>query len=80
MATFHNFDFKIKSVKQQGLFSPMMGVCINVIDGCMYIFMLYFSRHKVLTLSLKNKQFLNFNCALLIIKFEKGLKIMLSSP
>ena len=49
MATFHNFDFKIKSVKQQGLFSPMMGVCINVIDGCMYIFMLYFSRHKVLT-------------------------------
>ena len=37
MDTFHNFDFKIKTVKQQGLFSPfwklemsMMGVCIYV--------------------------------------------------
>ena len=42
--------------------------------------MLYFSWHKVLTLSLKNQKFLNFNCVLLIIKFVEGFRISLFWP
>ena len=40
--------------------------------------MFYFSWPEVLTLSLKNQQFLNFNCVLLIIQFAEGLNLLMT--
>lgn len=77
IATFHNFALKIKIGWATKVFKCISKLRISM----MYLSMRgYFSWQKIIIWSLKNQQFWNFYCTLLIMKLAGGFEILFSWP